>query len=80
MVLEMPAISSFVMVGFVDCVSCDKLNNVPLMAIPLKLRGIEANLIETTRIALRHSLTGFEFACSIPGSVGAVFMNAVPME
>ena len=31
-----------------------------------------ANLIETTRIALRHSLTGFEFACGIPGSVGGV--------
>ncbi|HFV2832022.1 TPA: UDP-N-acetylmuramate dehydrogenase [Streptococcus agalactiae] len=36
-----------------------------------------ANLIETTRIARYHSLTGFEFACGIPGSVGgAVFMNA----
>lgn len=36
-----------------------------------------ANLIETTKIALFHSLTGFEFACGIPGSVGgAVFMNA----
>lgn len=36
-----------------------------------------ANLIETTRVASRHSLTGFEFACGIPGSIGgAVFMNA----
>ncbi|GFH41773.1 UDP-N-acetylenolpyruvoylglucosamine reductase [Lactococcus hodotermopsidis] len=36
-----------------------------------------ANLIETTQIALENSLTGFEFACGIPGSVGgAVFMNA----
>ncbi|RLU45266.1 UDP-N-acetylmuramate dehydrogenase, partial [Streptococcus iniae] len=36
-----------------------------------------ANLIETTKIARFHSLTGFEFACGIPGSVGgAIFMNA----
>lgn len=36
-----------------------------------------ANLIETTKVASRHSLTGFEFACGIPGSVGgAVYMNA----
>ncbi|MDR1606003.1 MAG: UDP-N-acetylmuramate dehydrogenase [Streptococcaceae bacterium] len=36
-----------------------------------------ANLIETTELALAHALTGFEFACGIPGSVGgAVFMNA----
>lgn len=36
-----------------------------------------ANLIETTKVASRHSLTGFEFACGIPGSIGgAVFMNA----
>ncbi len=34
-------------------------------------------MIETTRIALRHSSTDFEFACGIPGSVGgAIFMNA----
>lgn len=36
-----------------------------------------ANLIQTTHVALHHSLSGFEFACGIPGSVGgAVFMNA----
>lgn len=36
-----------------------------------------ASLIETTHVARRYSLTGFEFACRIPGSVGgAVFMNA----
>ncbi len=27
-----------------------------------------ANLIETTHVALYHSLTGFGFACGIPGS------------
>lgn len=36
-----------------------------------------ASLKETTKIARDHSLTGFEFASGIPGSVGgAVFMNA----
>ncbi|GAX47590.1 UDP-N-acetylmuramate dehydrogenase [Pseudolactococcus reticulitermitis] len=36
-----------------------------------------ASLIDTTQVALANSLTGFEFACGIPGSVGgAVFMNA----
>ncbi len=36
-----------------------------------------AKLIETTHVALYHSLKGFEFASGIPGSVGgAVFMNA----
>lgn len=36
-----------------------------------------ASLIETTKEALRASLTGLEFASGIPGSVGgAVYMNA----
>lgn len=36
-----------------------------------------AKLIDTTYVALEASLTGFEFACGIPGSVGgAVYMNA----
>lgn len=36
-----------------------------------------ATLIDTTYEALTHALTGFEFACGIPGSVGgAVYMNA----
>lgn len=36
-----------------------------------------AKLIDTTYVALHLSLTGFEFACGIPGSIGgAVFMNA----
>ena len=36
-----------------------------------------AKLIDTTYVALHESLTGFEFACGIPGSVGGVvFMNA----
>ena len=37
----------------------------------------EPLLTDVSKIALKHSLTGFEFACGIPGSVGgAVFMNA----
>ena len=60
--------------GFV--ILCDKLNNVSVDGYTIEAEA-GANLIETTRIALRHSLTGFEFACGIPGSVGgAVFMNA----
>lgn len=36
-----------------------------------------AKLIDTTYAALAHQLTGFEFACGIPGSIGgAVYMNA----
>lgn len=60
--------------GFV--IMCDKLNNVTVDGYTIEAEA-GANLIETTRIALRHSLTGFEFACGIPGSIGgAVFMNA----
>ena len=36
-----------------------------------------AKLIDVTHVAHYHSLTGFEFACGIPGSIGgAVYMNA----
>ncbi|MBY0596810.1 UDP-N-acetylmuramate dehydrogenase [Bacillus bingmayongensis] len=36
-----------------------------------------AAIIDVSRIALEHSLTGLEFACGIPGSVGgALYMNA----
>ena len=36
-----------------------------------------AKLIDVTYVARYHSLTGFEFACGIPGSIGgAVYMNA----
>lgn len=36
-----------------------------------------AALIDTSRFALEHSLTGLEFACGIPGSIGgALYMNA----
>ena len=36
-----------------------------------------ASLIEVSRLAAQHTLTGLEFACGIPGSIGgAVYMNA----
>ncbi|WP_445490679.1 UDP-N-acetylmuramate dehydrogenase [Niallia sp. 03133] len=36
-----------------------------------------AAIIDTSRFALDHSLTGLEFACGIPGSIGgALYMNA----
>lgn len=36
-----------------------------------------ANIIDASRQAATHSLTGFEFACGIPGSIGgAMMMNA----
>ena len=60
--------------GFV--IRMDKLNSVTVSGYTLEAEA-GANLIETTGIALFHSLTGFEFASGIPGSVGgAVFMNA----
>lgn len=60
--------------GFV--IMFNKLNTVTLDGYMLEAEA-GANLIETTKIARRHSLTGFEFACGIPGSVGgAIFMNA----
>ncbi|HFU4024525.1 TPA: UDP-N-acetylmuramate dehydrogenase [Streptococcus suis] len=60
--------------GFV--IRMDKLNSVTVSGYTLEAEA-GANLIETTKVALFHSLSGFEFACGIPGSVGgAVYMNA----
>lgn len=60
--------------GFV--IRMDKLNSVTVSGYTIEAEA-GANLIETTKIARHHSLTGFEFACGIPGSIGgAVFMNA----
>ncbi|MEX2785016.1 UDP-N-acetylmuramate dehydrogenase [Streptococcus sp. H49] len=60
--------------GFV--IMFDKLNTTTVDGYIIEAEA-GANLIETTRVAKFHSLTGFEFACGIPGSVGgAVFMNA----
>lgn len=60
--------------GFV--IMFDQLNHIRVDGYVIEAEA-GANLIETTRVALYQSLTGFEFACGIPGSVGgAVFMNA----
>jgi UDP-N-acetylmuramate dehydrogenase len=41
------------------------------------ISGSGAAIIDVSRAARDHSLTGLEFACGIPGSIGgAVFMNA----
>ncbi|MBM7636318.1 UDP-N-acetylmuramate dehydrogenase [Streptococcus saliviloxodontae] len=60
--------------GFV--IMFDRLNTITLNGYTIEAEA-GANLIETTKVAQFHSLTGFEFAAGIPGSVGgAVFMNA----
>lgn len=60
--------------GFV--IIFDKLNTITVDGYIIEAEA-GANLIETTRVARFHSLTGFEFACGIPGSIGgAVYMNA----
>ncbi|MEE0949901.1 MAG: FAD-binding protein, partial [Streptococcus equinus] len=50
--------------GFV--IMFDKLNTVTVNGYVIEAEA-GANLAETTRIAKYHSLTGFEFACGIPG-------------
>ena len=54
----------------------DRLNTTTIDGYIMEVEA-GANLKETTKVAREHSLTGFEFAAGIPGSVGgAVFMNA----
>ncbi|MCI5727872.1 MAG: UDP-N-acetylmuramate dehydrogenase [Clostridium sp.] len=56
-----------------------KLTNINFLEISQnKIKaGSGVSLKEVSDFALENSLTGFEFACGIPGSVGgAVFMNA----
>lgn len=53
-----------------------KLNKVIVKGNMLHAEG-GANIIDASKSAAAHSLTGFEFACGIPGSVGgAMAMNA----
>lgn len=60
--------------GFV--IMLEKMSTITVSGYVIEAEA-GANLIETTKVASRHSLTGFEFACGIPGSVGgAVYMNA----
>ena len=54
----------------------DRLNGIAVNGYQIEAEA-GANLIATTKVARFQSLTGFEFAAGIPGSVGgAVFMNA----
>lgn len=60
--------------GFV--IMFDKFNSISVDGYVIEAEA-GAKLIDTTHVALFHSLTGFEFACGIPGSIGgAVYMNA----
>lgn len=60
--------------GFV--IMFDQLNTITVNGYVIEAEA-GAKLIDATRVALFHSLTGFEFACGIPGSIGgAVYMNA----
>lgn len=52
------------------------LNSISLDGTKIKAQS-GAKLIDTSKFALDNSLSGLEFACGIPGSVGgALFMNA----
>lgn len=57
-------------------VSLLELNNITVSGNTL-IAESGAAIIEASQIALQHNLSGLEFACGIPGSVGgAVYMNA----
>lgn len=56
------------------------MNKIEVAGTQVTAQG-GAKLVDTTYVALEHSLTGMEFACGIPGSIGgAVFMNAGAYE
>ena len=57
-------------------VSLIHITNVTVTGTAI-VAGCGAAIIDVSRIALDHCLTGLEFACGIPGSVGgALYMNA----
>lgn len=54
----------------------EKLDSVKVAGYTIEAQA-GAKLKEVTQVAQANSLTGFEFACGIPGSIGgAVFMNS----
>ena len=54
----------------------EKLDSVKVAGYTIEAQA-GAKLKEVTQVAQANSLTGFEFACGIPGSIGgALFMNA----
>ncbi len=57
-------------------IKLERLNGIEVMG-DLIIAESGAEIIDVSQLALEHSLSGLEFACGIPGSVGgAVFMNA----
>lgn len=57
-------------------IKLDELNNIEVRQNRV-IAGAGASLMKVAREAIRHSLTGLEFATGIPGSIGgAVYMNA----
>lgn len=53
-----------------------KLNKIKIDGTSIHAES-GANIIDVSKAAAAHSLTGFEFACGIPGSIGgAMVMNA----
>lgn len=57
-------------------ISLLKLNDITVTGNTLTAES-GAAIIDASQIALQHDLSGLEFACGIPGSVGgAVYMNA----
>ncbi|PYZ98266.1 UDP-N-acetylenolpyruvoylglucosamine reductase [Alteribacter lacisalsi] len=57
-------------------VQFSKLNGLSTEGTLLTAQG-GANIIDASRLALKEELTGLEFACGIPGSIGgAMVMNA----
>lgn len=60
--------------GVVICL--DELNEITVSGYTIEAEA-GAAIIDVSRVALESSLSGLEFACGIPGSVGgAIYMNA----
>ncbi|MFP3727515.1 UDP-N-acetylmuramate dehydrogenase [Priestia filamentosa] len=57
-------------------INLTQLNKIEILGTEIKVQS-GATIIETSQKALSERLTGLEFACGIPGTVGgAVYMNA----
>ena len=67
---------SFEKVEFEESSSAYSLNHIETSDDAI-IAGSGAAIIDVSNVARDHVLTGLEFACGIPGSIGgAVFMNA----
>ena len=57
-------------------IKLDEFNNIDIFENKIRV-GAGYSLMKLSRVAMKNSLTGLEFAAGIPGTVGgAVFMNA----